>query len=66
MYPTTNTSSEMIAMFGSAYVHERHFDEGVHERHFDEGQSYLAPEPKLTLDFDAMLKALRSALSLGK
>jgi hypothetical protein len=59
MYPTTNTSSEMIAgsMFGSAYVHERHFDEG---------HSYLAPEPKLTLDFDAMLKALRSALSLGK
>jgi hypothetical protein len=44
------------SIFGSAYVHEYGADE-VH--------SYWTPEAK-RIDFEAVLKALRSALSLRK
>jgi hypothetical protein len=56
MYPTTYTSSQIIpgSMFGSAFVPERHAYEG---------HSYWAPEAK-RIDFEAVLKALRSVLSL--
>jgi hypothetical protein len=58
MYSTNHPGSQMItgSMFGSAYVPERHSDE-VH--------SYWIPEAK-RIDFEAMLKALRSALLLRK
>jgi hypothetical protein len=58
MYPTTYTGTQMISgsMFGSAYVHERHPDEA---------HSCWTPQAK-GVDFEAVLKALRSSLSLRK
>jgi hypothetical protein len=58
MSPTTYTGTQMISgsMFGSAYVSERHVDEA---------HSYWIPEAK-RIDFEGVLKALRSALLLRK
>ena len=58
MYPITYTGSQMISgsMFGSAYLHEYRADEA---------HAYWIPEAK-RIDFEAVLKALRSALSLRK
>jgi hypothetical protein len=58
MYPTTQTSSQVISgsVFGSAYIHEHHTDQ-VH--------SYWTPEGK-RINFEAVLNALRSALLLRK
>ena len=56
--PPQMTTTQMIpgSIFGSAYVPERHADEA---------HSHWIPEAK-RIDFEAVLKALRSALSLRK
>jgi len=58
MYPTTHTGSQMIpgSMFGSAYVPEHRSNEA---------RCYWVPETR-GIDFEALLKALRSALQLRK
>jgi hypothetical protein len=56
MYPTTYTSGQMIpgSIFNSAYVSERHADEA---------HSHWTREAN-RIDFEAVLRLLRSALSL--
>jgi hypothetical protein len=58
MYPTTYTSGQMISgsIFSSAYVPERHADE-AHSDWTREANR---------IDFEAVLKLLRSALSLRR
>ena len=57
MHPTIETSThQSFAVVGSAYISERHHDE-VHR--------YLPPlESKFHINFEEVLKTLRSALSL--
>ena len=57
MFSTTQNFNQMHTVFGGGYVQERHSD-GAHH--------YLAPAEKheFIVDFDAVVKALRSALSL--
>jgi hypothetical protein len=59
MHPSIATSNQTIqnSIFGSAYIHERHVDEG---------HCYLAHTERreFVVDFSEILKALRAALSL--
>jgi hypothetical protein len=54
---TTESSNQLQSIFGSGYVMEHHGDDTPR---------YLPPSEKheFALDFEAILKALRSALSV--
>ena len=59
MFPTTQTTYQVVSIFGGNYIAEQHADAcqcclpGSDERSF-------------TVDFDKLLKGLRSALSLRR
>ena len=57
MYPSTQTFAPLQTVFGGGYVLEQHSDRA---------HSHLAPAEKheFAIDFDAVIKALRAALSL--
>ena len=57
MYPSTPSLAPLQTVFGGEFVQEQHCDE-MHR--------YLpkAEKHQFTVDFDAVIKALRTALSL--
>ena len=57
MHPITQTSTQLQTVFGGSFVQENHSDAT---------RGYLAQsEPReFVVDFEAVLKALRAALSL--
>jgi hypothetical protein len=56
MHPTTQTTYQLVSMFGGNYVPEQHSD--------DTQWRVSRPERAFAEDFDELLKALRAALSL--
>jgi hypothetical protein len=59
MHPTTQSTYQLVSIFGGNYVAEQHGDD-IQRRLPRSG------EPPLVIDFDKLLKALRSALSLQR
>ena len=55
MHPTTQSTYQLVSIFGGNYVPEQH-DEEAHGN--------LSPESERSLHFDELLKRLRAALSL--
>jgi hypothetical protein len=59
MYPTTQATYQVVSIFGAHYVAEQHGDAA------QRGLSG-SNEHSLAVDFDKLLNALRSALSLQR
>lgn len=57
MHPTTQSSMQLQTIFGGGYVQEQHSD--ATHRHF-----LAAERREFVVDFDAIMKVLRAALSL--
>jgi hypothetical protein len=59
MYPTNQATYQVVSISGGTYVSEQHGDD-IQRRLPRSG------EPPLAVNFDKLLKALRSALSLQR
>lgn len=59
MFPITQTTYQVVSIFGGNYIAEQHDD--ATQRHFPGSD-----ERKRVVDFDRLLAALRSALSLRR
>ena len=57
MYPSTQSFAPLQTVFGGGYILEQHSDEA--NRHLPQAEKHEFP-----IDFDAVIKALRAALSL--
>jgi hypothetical protein len=59
MYPTNQATYQVVSIFGGTYVSEQHGDAAQH-------RISSSNERPFAVDFDKLLKALRSALSLQR
>ena len=55
MFPTTQATHQVVSIFGGTYISEQHGD--AHQRRLPGSD-----ERPFAVDFDKLLKALRSAL----